>query len=104
MAQDWDDCSYELDRLQRASRNASYEAEQAASAQRNYENDRDELQNCLNFPEIYDLLDDGCQSQRWEYESSRSEYESALSSLGYELETVASRIRAVERSCGVELN
>ena len=55
---DWSDCSYELDRLRRAARDAAYEAEQAEYALGQVESSRDELESCLSFPDIYDLLDE----------------------------------------------
>jgi hypothetical protein len=102
-AQDWSSCSYDLDAIRWAARDASYEAEASDSAEQDFEQARDDLQSCLDFPDVYDLLEDGCQSQRWEYDSARSEYESALSNLEYELSTVARKIRGAESSCDCEL-
>lgn len=98
-ATDWDDCSSELDRLRRASRNAADEAEEAESAKNEYESKKDELESCLNYPDIYDLLDDNCESIRWDYDSALSNYQSEVSDLESELDTVGRRIRSVQSSC-----
>jgi len=105
-AQDWSSCADDLDRLRRGARNASDAAEQAKYAAEQAEYAREELENCLMFPDVYDLLEDGCQSYRWDYESARSdyesaysEYESARSNVESELDTVGRRIRNVNGSC-----
>jgi DNA repair exonuclease SbcCD ATPase subunit len=104
LADDWSSCADDLDRLRRAARDALEAAERAESARQEFEDKRDELQNCINYPDIYDLMQDQCQSLRWEYESAKSDYESALSELESELSTVESRIRSVEWSCGVSFS
>jgi len=104
ISDDWSSCADDLDRLRRASRDASEAAERAESAKQEFEDKRDELQNCINYPDIYDLMQDQCQSLRWDYESAKSDYESALSDLESELSTVESRIRSVESSCGVSFS
>ena len=103
-AADWDSCAYDLDRAQRAARDASGAAEEAESTKGNFESAKDELQSCLTFPDIYDLMGDQCQSYRWDYESARSSYESALSNLESELDTVDRRLRSVEWSCDYQFS
>lgn len=104
LADDWSSCADDLDRLRRASRDASEAAERAESAKQEFEDKREDLQNCINYPDIYDLMQDQCQSLRWDYGSAKSDYESALSDLESELSTVESRIRSVEWSCGVSFS
>ena len=104
MADDWSSCADDLDRLRRASRDASEAAERAESAKQEFEDKKEELQNCINYPDIYDLMQDQCQSLRWDYDSSKSDYESALYDLESELSTVESRIRSVEWSCGISFS
>ena len=101
---DWSSCADDLDRLRRASRDASEAVERAESARQEFEDKREELQNCINYPDIYDLMQDQCQSLRWDYESAKSDYESALYNLQSELSAVESRIRSVEWSCGVSFS
>lgn len=104
LANDWSSCADDLDRLRRASRDASDAAESAESARQEFEDKKEELENCINYPDIYDLMQDQCQSLRWDYESAKSDYESALSNLESELSTVESRVRSVEWSCGVSFS
>lgn len=89
-ATDWNSCADDLDRLRRATRDASDAAQQV-------ESEKDELENCLHYPDIYDLMEDGCQSSRWDYNSARSNLES-------ELNTVESRIRSVQWSCDFQFS
>lgn len=49
------------------------------------------------FPDIHDLLRNGCQSQRSDYESARDEYESAKGNLESELDSVDSAIGSAQR-------
>ena len=104
LADDWSSCADDLDRLRHASRDASEAAERAESAKQEFEDKREDLQNCINYPDIYDLMQDQCQSLRWDYESAKNDYESALYDLQSELSTVESRIRSVEWSCGVSFS
>jgi hypothetical protein len=98
-AADWSSCADELDRLRRAARDASDAAQQVESAKEELESNKDELENCINYPQMYDLMRDRCQSKRWDYDSALSNYKSQLSNLENELNTVESRIRSVQWSC-----
>jgi hypothetical protein len=100
LAADWDSCEDDLDRLRRRASDAS----DAASTVRDMADDlrqkRDELQQCLSYPQAFDLLQDNCQSLRWEYENARSSYESAMSDLEGNLDDISSTLRSIEYSCG----
>ena len=89
-SRDWSSCEYELDRVQRAARDASYAASDVQSK-------ADELESCVDYPDTYDLLGDGCRSYR-------SEYESAVSNLESELGTLNRRLRSVQYSCGYQFS
>lgn len=82
---DWNSCQDDLDRVRRAARDASDKAGEADSKAQ-------ELQNCQNFPDTFDLLRDGCRSYRWDYESAVADIES-------ELDTLNSRIKNAQSSC-----
>jgi hypothetical protein len=88
-AADWGSCASDLDDLRRAADDANDAAERA---QRTYR----DLQDCRQFPDIYDLLRDRCSSKV-------SDYRSALSSLQTELSDVESRVRDVSSSCQYEI-
>lgn len=87
---DWSGCASDLDTLSRAARNAEYAAQELENA--NYD-----LENCLSYPDLYDLLDDECSSRRWDVQAA----EDALSS---ELWTVGRKIRSVQWSCDYEFS
>ena len=100
-AEDWSSCASDLDSLRRAARDASEAAERAESERDEYENNKRELEDCLNYPKMHDLMGDKCQSLRWDYDSARSSYRSALSTLDSELDTVRRRYQSVQSSCAL---
>ncbi len=89
-AADWSSCADDLDRLRRASSDA-------ADIANDVESKADEFQNCKSFPEIYDLLKDGCSYKAHSYRSAKS-------SLDLELDTVNRRARSVSSSCSVAIS
>lgn len=86
----WDSCADELDGLRSA-------AEDATDAANEVESESEELENCRQFPDIYDYFRDGCSGQL-------SDYRSAVSNLESELDTIARRVRSVSNYCGVEVS
>lgn len=76
---------------------SSCAARDASDAAQQVESEKDELENCLNDPDTYDLMGDRCQSYRWDYNSARGNLES-------ELNTVESRIRSVQWSCDFQFS
>jgi hypothetical protein len=102
-AQDWSSCASDLDDLRRRADDASSAAQDTDSKQRKFKSAEDELRQCLQFPQIYDFLKDGCQSKRSDYDSARSSYRSQLASLQSAIEDVDYKIRSSNSSCGVEL-
>ena len=99
LAADWSSCHDDLDTLRRRASDASDAAEQVAQAADELDTKRREWEDCRTFPGVYDLLGDGCQSQRLDYESARDEYESAKSTLESNLDDVDSAQRSVSVSC-----
>ncbi len=103
-AVDWSSCASDLDDLRRAADDASTAANSVTTAQRQFDEAKEELENCLRYPQIYDLLRDRCQSKRWDYDSALSDLRSRLSSLQSELSDVESKARSVSSSCGYEIS
>ncbi len=101
LANDWSSCSYDLDDLSSAAEDASAAARRADWSKQEFEEKKRALQNCINFPDVYDLMDDGCQMARWNYDSAKSSYQTDLFSLQSELSTVETHIRSIEWPCGV---
>jgi hypothetical protein len=87
-AADWSSCAYELERLQRAARDASYVAQELDQKGQDYE-------SCKTYPDTYDLLEDQCESKRYAYQRAANDLESSL-------DTVDSRIRSMSSSCGLD--
>lgn len=103
MAQDWDGCSSDLDSLRRRASDASSVASDTADKSKRFKDAESELRNCRQFPQVYDLLRDGCSFKRNEYESAKSNYQSQISSLKSSLDDVDSKVRDASGSCGYEL-
>ena len=87
---DWDSCVDDLDRLRRATRDAIDAANAVKSTAH-------ELENCKQYPDIFDLMRDRCQSKTIEYRV-------ALNALKNMMTSVEKRIRSVSSSCGVGLS
>ena len=85
-AASWFACADSLDSL----RSASSSASDMANAVKSKESD---LDSCTRYPQIYDLLKDGCSYQN-------SSYQSAIRLLQLELASVRSRSNMVNLSCG----
>ena len=105
-AADWDYCASKLKQLKSESGDAADNAETANSAKDEFESAKDELEDCLTYPDMYDLYGDNCQTQRWDYDSALSdyetdlrEYESALSTLKYSLSSIGFSIDSVNSAC-----
>ena len=102
-AQTWSSCSSDLDDLRRLTSDASSIASSVDSAHQRYKSAQDELRNCLQFPQVHDLLRNGCSDKRSNYESATSSYRSELSNLQSGLDDVNRKIRSSKDSCGVNL-
>lgn len=102
-AQDWSACASDLDDLRRRSDDASTAAQDTDQKQRRFKSAEDELRQCRQFPQVFDLLRDGCQSKRYELDSANSSYRSSLNALRSSLDDVDSKVRSSANSCGFDL-
>lgn len=100
---DWTDCSTDLDRLRRASRDAQAAADEVASAAEEFEAATNELDQCKSYPELYDFMSDGCRTARFDAESAASDLESERANLASYLDTVSRRARDVNTSCEADV-
>jgi hypothetical protein len=73
------------------------EASQAHNSAEEAESECEEYENCRSFPDVYDLLEDGCAS-------SKLECHSATDTLKSELAGLAVTIWAIEQACGVDFS
>lgn len=90
IAENLSSCTSSLSDLEDGAREAHSSAEEAESECQEYE-------DCRTFPEVYDLLEDGC-------ELSRMGCHSAVNSLNAELAGLALTVSFVERACGLDFS
>ena len=64
----------------------------------------DALRQCVQMPQMFDLMRDGCRIKRREYEFARSDYRSKLEDLKSGLDNVDSKIRNARSSCGFDFS
>ena len=114
-ATDWPSCGYDFDEISQAASEQAYAAHEMAliKSELDYqevvvESARADLESCRDYPEVYDLLDDGCQSYYYEYQSAIEDYNytverynSSLHLFELKLENLTSGLLATEYSCGV---
>lgn len=98
-AQSLSQCQWDLNQLAGKANQASVSASFAASEESNFENAVSDLKRCINYPDIYDLLRDGCSSKQRAAEDASRNLETALSSLQISLSGVNSALQAVSQSC-----
>ena len=103
-SQDWSDCASELDALRRRAADASSAAEEAEDKKRRAETARQELQQCLQFPQVYDFMRDSCNSKRLELQSALDDYKRQLRELEDGLNDVDSKVRGSASACSMELS
>ena len=85
---DWGDCRDALNQLQSSAINASTEADETADA-------AEEFADCTEYPSLYDLLEDNCESKRSNLQSERDDVESAVSQ-------VRAYCQSVEADCDLD--
>jgi hypothetical protein len=89
-AKDWLECAHHLQQVQRTA-NAMQDWVQTLASR------EEGVQNCVKYPEIYDVSRDGCTSLRGEHETALQAYKNALDELN-------NRLRAVQNACGFEFS
>jgi hypothetical protein len=104
VGQDWENCSSDLDTLRRRASDASSTASETAEKYAKAKEAEEELRNCLQYPEVHDLMRDRCRSLRNDFESARSDYRNQLEDLRSSLDDVDSKIRRSSSSCGYDLS
>lgn len=102
-AQDWLSCTSDLGDLSRRAVYASTAAQDSDQKQRRFKSAEDELRQCRQYPQVYDLMRDRCQSKTYDLDSARSSYRSSLQSFRSSLDEVDSKVRSAASSCGSDL-
>ena len=98
-SQNLSQCSWDLNQLSQTASQTGSLANAASSAQDRYKRDLDELEKCMKFPDIYDLLNDACQSKRNKALSSQRNLERALRSLDLSFSSLNGSLLSVSQSC-----
>jgi peptidoglycan hydrolase CwlO-like protein len=93
---DFDDCSINLTKIAKISKEASEITDELDdlknemdSKNNDLESEKHKLKNCMNYPETYDLLNDGCSS-------INSRYKYALEDFNNSVENYNSKIKELE--------
>jgi predicted nucleic acid-binding Zn-ribbon protein len=81
-------CQDDLDQVRRMASDASNAAEEAKSK-------FEEVEDCRENREVYDVAGDGCRSRR-------NDYESAVSDLESKMDDLDSHLRSVQTSCAYD--
>lgn len=102
LAQNWPICASDLDNLRRRAGDAETAAQDAAQKQQRFKSAEYQLQQCRQFPEIYDLMQDRCQSKAYDLDSARSWYQSSLQSLRSSLDDIDSKVKSAASSCSFD--
>ena len=99
-AADWTNCDIELGRLSRHARDAELSASNLAQLESALTMEKDNLQQCLNYPEMYDLLEDGCSNKRSSVNLKVAEYNNALQTLDLDIQPMLARLKSILLYCG----
>lgn len=97
---EWYSCESELSRTRRAAGDAESIASGLSNIQSELDSLKDDYERCRDYPDTLDLSDDGCSSQRYDFNSKVDEYNSRLSDLSSELDDLVRRVRNALGECG----
>lgn len=103
LAIDFSTCASALEDVSGAGDDAATKARDAEEAADDLESERDEYDRCRRFPDIYDLLQDGCRSKLREVKNAQEEFESAQGDLTRALDDLNGAMTDVQDACGVSL-
>jgi hypothetical protein len=85
---DWGDCQDELDQAKQTAADASDAAEEVHSK-------LEDVDDCRENPDVYDLMRDGCRSQQ-------SDYDSAIDDFRDKMDEFDTHIHSIQSSCAYE--
>lgn len=96
---DMRNCALDLTDVENAASEASTAADSVADAKDALDDAKDDYHTCRLYPDIYDLLEDGCSSQRQEYDSALDEYNDAVHEYNSAMDSLAQAIKGLRISC-----
>jgi len=97
---DFSNCGNALDDVGSAAEDAAGKARDAESAEDEFQSEKDDYDSCRRFPDVYDLLQDGCRSKRRDAKNAQDALESAISDLRSALDDLDSAMSDVQSACG----
>ena len=98
-AADLRDCAQQLRDVESDAGPAAEAADEAADAKEALDTARDDYRECRQYPDIYDLLHDGCSSQRDDYETARQTFNSAIEEYNSAARTFATALKLLQLAC-----
>jgi uncharacterized protein (DUF885 family) len=97
----WDyRCKSALSDVESAAEDAQRAQREVEDSYERYKQTLDDYNNCRSYPQIYDLMRDRCQSQRWDVESAKSSAESDLDTFNSRMRSLADAFENATGSCG----
>jgi hypothetical protein len=96
---DFDMCGDDLDELSTKASSAADAARAVSEAKDELDDAKQEYRNCVQFPDIYDLMEDGCQSRRFDYQMALDTYNSAIDEFNTEMRGVVASFKGLRASC-----
>jgi hypothetical protein len=99
LAENWSSCESDLSRVSRQARNAESEASDMQNLEYELDRKKSDYEDCLMFPDTFDLMDDGCENYRYDYNRKVNEYNNGLSEIQGEMETLIRRANTAISSC-----
>lgn len=74
-------------------------ADDAADARKKLDRAKEEYENCLRFPDTFDIYDDDCQTLRDEYNRAVRKYNNAVGEVQAAYEGVVHAVESVQTAC-----
>ncbi len=86
-------------RTKRSERDAEDYASSLSSLEDELQSAKDEYENCIQFPDTFDLYGDQCESFRYDYNSKTDEYNSEIFNFNGEFNDLVKRVKNAISYC-----
>jgi len=98
-AVDWPECESELSSVMTVVRASQPVVSAMAPMEEELESLQEEYDNCVQYPEKYDLNKDGCEMLREEYNQKQDVYDTAYSDFNNQLDELNSSVSSLLGKC-----
>jgi hypothetical protein len=75
---DFSSCTSALEDLSSAAEDAESQSRDAESAEDEFKSQKEDYDSCRRFPDVYDLLEDGCRSSRQDVQDAQETLQSSV--------------------------